>query len=593
MSVLNDSPARIALLLLFSVAPMAQPALVSGAPQVEGAATEDTVEDLIRSGRELLDDGQAQAAQQLFERAALLDAEAGHDPLRTRLWVLRSWMDQGRSNDTLDAIDDLRDAGTRGVEMDYLYGMAFVRRAEQLIADGVQDTAISMNIRSGYELLHKALPQAERRFRDGWISLARAGWHRAGDLANGEDLEGARAARAVARDAADRAVAFYPHHADAHLMRGHVAITQFVSELPQGAVSPADWGSAGAHWEVAARSFRAALELVDPTPDDPTRQMLAATAAMQLGNTLVWKGEREQAALAYARGIAWAPWGMNFQTLYNTLFDDRAEQPLGFVLLALEKGQAQFEEHFGPDNEADATTLWWLGWSLLEAGGREREAAEAFERSVAKWPAYSDAWYYASQARYRLADWEGAYRLLARGWSADAPRMIQLMQEGDRDGNLARAEFLKARAFAAQDLEAAVALAELVAETDQRSPTLWCDLGLFLRERGNRLRDSEQDEAVDEKVLTDLNERAWKAYSRALLLAPDNPQVLNDAAVILHYYLKRDLDVARSMYKAAERLATEALGDEDLDPALRETFATALENARANLTELDAEHGPH
>ena len=70
------------------------------------------VTDLIERGRTLLDSGDPAQAQPLFEEAA----RAEGDSLRTRMWVLRSWMDQGRNNDTLDALDAL-DPGPRAVRL--------------------------------------------------------------------------------------------------------------------------------------------------------------------------------------------------------------------------------------------------------------------------------------------------------------------------------------------------------------------------------------------------------------------------------------------------------------------------------------------
>src|SRR5262249_50340064 len=83
------------------------------------APARDQVGDLIAHGRELLESGRAEEAQKLFDQAAVLDKST----LRTRTWVLRSWMDQGRINDSLDAIDELSKKGAKGVEIDYLYGM--------------------------------------------------------------------------------------------------------------------------------------------------------------------------------------------------------------------------------------------------------------------------------------------------------------------------------------------------------------------------------------------------------------------------------------------------------------------------------------
>src|SRR6185295_2334847 len=75
----------------------------------------------VEAGRALLDSGRFAEAEAAFNAAAAADG----DSLRTRMWVLRAWMEQGRSNDTLDALDALDHAGEKGLDMTYLYGMAF------------------------------------------------------------------------------------------------------------------------------------------------------------------------------------------------------------------------------------------------------------------------------------------------------------------------------------------------------------------------------------------------------------------------------------------------------------------------------------
>jgi len=81
-------------------------------------------------------------------------------------------------------------------------------------------------------------------------------------------------------------------------------------------------------------------------------------------------------------------------------------------------------------------------------------------------------------------------------------------------------------------------------------------------------------------------EDAHTAYSRALELSPDDPALINDAALILHYYLHRDYDKVAEMYERAIELATEQLKDGDLDADQRQRVQTALRDARNNLGKL-------
>src|SRR5262245_65819363 len=80
------------------------PACSSSAPKADAKASAADVDALIQRGRTLLDEGKPAEAERLFTEAADHD----HGTISTRMWVLRSWMDQGRSNDTLDALDALR-----------------------------------------------------------------------------------------------------------------------------------------------------------------------------------------------------------------------------------------------------------------------------------------------------------------------------------------------------------------------------------------------------------------------------------------------------------------------------------------------------
>src|SRR5262245_21410276 len=135
----------------------------------------------IESGRALLDAGRPAEAEAVFAAAAGADG----DSLRTRMWVLRAWMDQGRNNDTLDALDELSRAGADGKDMTYLYGMAFARRAARHVADGVTDSSVEMNFMDAKEKLLEAVQADAARYHDAFVPLAESAWFV-------EDLETAR-----------------------------------------------------------------------------------------------------------------------------------------------------------------------------------------------------------------------------------------------------------------------------------------------------------------------------------------------------------------------------------------------------------------
>jgi tetratricopeptide (TPR) repeat protein len=148
----------------------------------------DGVTDWIARGREALEAGRAAEAQKIFEEAAAKDQNS----LRTRTWVLRSWMDQGRINDSLDAIDELAKGGAKGPAVDYLYGMAFARKARGYMQTNVAGGPVQMALDDAVQYLDRAVKADPELARDAFLPLAEAAWY-------GQKLD-------IARSAAETAV---------------------------------------------------------------------------------------------------------------------------------------------------------------------------------------------------------------------------------------------------------------------------------------------------------------------------------------------------------------------------------------------------
>ncbi len=120
------------------------------------------------------------------------------------------------------------------------------------------------------------------------------------------------------------------------------------------------------------------------------------------------------------------------------------------------------------------------------------------------------------------------------------------------------------RAFRASDLEAARELFHLSAEILQTSADDWNNYAFFCRETGRY-------------------EESYAAYLRALEIDGSNPNLLNDAALILHYHLRRDLERAALLYERALEEGKRVLADPDADSFARESAATAVRDAGNNL----------
>jgi tetratricopeptide (TPR) repeat protein len=109
----------------------------------------------------------------------------------------------------------------------------------------------------------------------------------------------------------------------------------------------------------------------------------------------------------------------------------------------------------------------------------------------------------------------------------------------------------------AKDVLAALCAAE------PRDADIFNNLGLVARDLG----------AFDE---------SWRAYEKALALQPDNANLLNDGAVILHYYLHRDYDKCQEMYERAIEISTALLEQPD---ALTPDQKAAAEKAKTEATD--------
>jgi tetratricopeptide (TPR) repeat protein len=130
-------------------------------------------------------------------------------------------------------------------------------------------------------------------------------------------------------------------------------------------------------------------------------------------------------------------------------------------------------------------------------------------------------------------------------------------------------------------------VAELEVAVDPQNARFWNNLGLFSRDAGDALKKSKKPE--DKTRMHELWEKALAAYERAVALSPDDPNYLNDLAVVLHYNLHRDLERAKSLYQKAHEKAAAELKRKDLPEGVRADRETALKDSQDNLDLLEKE----
>lgn len=532
-------------------------------PAAASSLSEGELQARIEQGRALLELGKPAEAEALFAEAAAAD----HDSLRTRAWVLRAWMDQGRSNDTLDALDALDRAGEKGIEMTYLYGMAFARRAQDQVASGISGSSVQMNFLSATDLLPKALEADPVRYRDAYLPLAASAWY-------AEKLE-------TARWAADRAVEVNPSP-EGWSTRGRILMAQFA------AVEGEEPGSAEAEelWSAAVDSLTRAVQGLGDAPEGARRALLA-DAAMQLGNAELWRKRGPEATEAYALAAAAAPeafdYGRALEFLRGAPKDPLDDRPNGFRA-ALEAANTRLEERA----ESSATLLWWLGWARF-ADASWAASEEAFQAALALQPGYTNAWFYIGLSRQYRKDPEGALQAMHTGWDADPATMVAAV--AGAGGALRTFEALLAWCASEEpprNLDAAF-LAEMLAQAMPQETRHWNNVGLFLRDEGERLEIEAYKNKTpepDPALLADLYGRSFQAYQRALELSPEDPQILNDTALMLDYHLDAEPAKVEAMYRRALELVEARLAAADLSEDDRARFEQTKKDIGVNLKAL-------
>lgn len=438
----------------------------SSASKTRTRLSESELAARIERGRALLDAGRTSEAEGELVAAAEADGES----LRTRMWVLRCWMEQGRSNDTLDALDQLSRAGEEGQEMTYLYGMAFARRAQGYMADGVMDSSVEMNFHDAKGRLLEAVQADALRYHDAFLPLAHSAWFT-------QDLE-------TARWASDRAAEANAGSAEVWLTRGRIAFSQFLAVQGEQPGGP----EAEALWTEATTSFRNAVER-SGSPRDEAAQVRLAEAATQLGHAMLWKRKGPEATDAYATAIAWNPLGFDYaravEFLGGTEPSPDDERPNGFGA-ALELAKTRLEQHAAPGDPRWATFLWWLGWARFSAADWSGSEA-AFQQALALAPEFANSWFYIGLTRQYRRDSDGALLAMHTGWDTDPAAMVATIASAG--GALRAFENLLAwcaEQEPARNLDAAF-LAEMLAEAMPDEARHWNNMGLFLRNEGEDL----------------------------------------------------------------------------------------------------------
>jgi tetratricopeptide (TPR) repeat protein len=515
----------------------------------------ESVDECIARGREALRAKHPEDALKAFEQAAQLD---GSTP-KSRVWVARGWIALGRFDEALQAADELKQAKAPAADVDYLLGLAFAGLAKASLAQrGSQYTQGQFD--DATSLLERATKADAKRYADAWLPLAEAAWY-------SSRLE-------LARDAAQKAVALDAQDPSAHIALGKVAFSQF-----SAAQGGEDKSAGDPHWKTASEAFTKAIALLG-NARDPASVALLFDAHLQTAYLHQWKQDNKKAAEHYAIAASLSPGGVDFNQVRGALGAD--------FEACMAEALAKFRARHGDDEPAAATLHWWYGFALFENAKAEPSEAE-FRRAVQLFPGYTNSWYYVFRARYAQQDYEQAIEALKTFWRLDQDGLVNALA-ADPDLNLRIVEYLigwcaNPEQHAGEALNADAALmSEVLTRVKPEQPRYWNNLGLFLRDQGDVLRMKDKD--ADPAELTKLWEGAYAAYSKTLELEPNNPNYLNDTAVMLHYYFKRDYERALAMYEKAAKAAEELLARKDLPADERAVIQIAKRDSNNNIAKV-------
>jgi len=548
---------------------MPTPAACSPAPVSSPAAAlehaVDSVDELIASGRKLFAEGKHEEALAVFESAEQLDKGS----LRTRVFVLRTWIALGRIEDALGETDALKSRFKSGVEIDYLYGMGFYALAARDVAEGNTSSVTGSQFEDAIAMLQKVAAANDARFDDAWVALAEAAWNSGNEE--------------VGRKASDKAIELAPNDPWRRLLRGKIALSAYTALRADESQASA----AEAQWQNALAAFQKAAQLCG---EEPALELRAAAcqAQLQLATVYLWKQQTPDASAAYARAIAIDPGLVDYAAM-STALDPQA------FLDTLEGAHKSWSAKHSAPGTDDASLVWWIGYANF-AVKKFPQSAQAFESALAKNPTFTNTHYYLFRVRYDMQEFAKCMATLHAYHDADAPGLVGSLAY-DVPGNTARLEFLVGWSATPENhegktlnLEAAF-LCELITQIVPREPEHsrhWNNLGLFLRDEGDAIRGTQgalgpAPKPYDEAKVNKLWEDALVAYEVSLELEPKNPNYLNDTAVMLHYYLLRDLERAKRMYEQGLVEATALLARTDLTPTRRGEVVIAERDTRNNI----------
>jgi tetratricopeptide (TPR) repeat protein len=345
-----------------------------------------------------------------------------------------------------------------------------------------------------------------------------------------------------------------PDDTAARILAGKILVADFV----------ANGESAGSSLVSAGRHLSLAIE------SDPG----AAGAYVLLGDCHLHGGDGESALTAYQAGIAACPGEMAIHQRLVTCFQGSdllpVDDAIGFYRAILVRKGAKPEERgslywflgvwhdaaartaFGDKDFAAAAVEYGKSARCYESCRREHSLFDADARLQE-----AQAWANVGWAYYYAKDYNRAEAKFGRA----------LALAGDLQNAILGLDYLGTAILSSQGMEKGRDFFRRAALTNPRQAKWWNNYGLFCRETGE-------------------HENSYRAYVKAAALSPGDTRYINDAGMMLMYYLKRDSAEAESLFRRAWKIGEERCDNPFLSETDRKYHFEAYCDAMLNLGRL-------
>jgi tetratricopeptide (TPR) repeat protein len=241
-------------------------------------------------------------------------------------------------------------------------------------------------------------------------------------------------------------------------------------------------------------------------------------------------------------------------------------------------------------NGKDATMTWYMGYA--EYAGQPRnwdEVRKHFEKALKLSSTMYNCHFFLAQGAFDRGSQllaennnemtqqaRNAYLYSAAQWGTylefQGPNHgASVLAAADGGAaSIATLKWVAGQAVGAGRFDPAIQISKWITQTKPSDVEAWNNLAFLYRDSGQA-------------------EKSLAAYAKSAELAPEDPQVLNDWAVIYHYYLKTEDEKAEGLYKKAIMLAEEILANEaGLSTEVKNRTQVALRDAVNNLRKLEA-----